>query len=342
MDAVLNDEQLEVERVANRLADQIAIRNPADLQVYDAEKSWSLLVSAGALTIRTREDRAPMASGTEARLFAEALAGALSPAPYMANTLAVDLLSRTDGGADWADSIANGTSRVAIALRSDFTLPVEPGAAPEIALEPNSADFAVAPCARDGRIEIHRYALRKDGTAVSQLDLTRSFGTIDPDSAEVVGKIDQDNIRRWTALALALASADAVGASRRTLDNAIAYSHDRFAYGAPVGSFQALQHLIVDAFVELQLASALTTHAAWSVDVLPPDQALLAARGAKATTGRVALGIAEAAMQVFGGIGVTREHIAHLFSRRVMVDRWLFGGENMHLDAIADARLGDC
>jgi alkylation response protein AidB-like acyl-CoA dehydrogenase len=147
-------------------------------------------------------------------------------------------------------------------------------------------------------------------------------------------------LQRWYALALTLAAADALGAARQTLDNAIGYSKDRYAYGVPIGSFQALQHLIVEAYVDLQPAAALISHGAWAIDVLDSASALLAARAAKAQTSRVALGVAEAAMQVFGGIGVTLEHIAHFFSRRVIVDRMLFGAEDLHFSSIADARLG--
>jgi alkylation response protein AidB-like acyl-CoA dehydrogenase len=45
-------------------------------------------------------------------------------------------------------------------------------------------------------------------------------------------------------------------------------------------------------------------------------------------------------MQVFGGIGQTWEHVAHLHTRRALVDRELFGNESEQLLRIADVRLG--
>jgi alkylation response protein AidB-like acyl-CoA dehydrogenase len=193
---------------------------------------------------------------------------------------------------------------------------------------------------KTGGAQVLRYRVDPSSIAPTRLDATRMAGKVLAGSGEAVGSVERADVQRWSALALTLASADAVGAVRQALDNAISYSKERYAYGAPIGSFQALQHLIVDAYIELQSSSSLTRYAAWAIDVLEPEKALLAGRGAKANTSRVALGIAEAAMQVFGGIGVTYEHIAHFFSRRVMVDRSLFGDEKVHYAAIADTRLG--
>ncbi|MNG37925.1 hypothetical protein D3C84_1254260 [compost metagenome] len=70
------------------------------------------------------------------------------------------------------------------------------------------------------------------------------------------------------------------------------------------------------------------------------DQALLAARTAKAYAASVALPVTETVMQVYGGIGQTWEHIAHVYTRRALLNARLFGDESYQLQRIADARLG--
>jgi alkylation response protein AidB-like acyl-CoA dehydrogenase len=145
---------------------------------------------------------------------------------------------------------------------------------------------------------------------------------------------------RWLALALTAVSADAVGAMRHGLEQVVAYTKERIQYGVPVGSFQAVQHLCAEALVAVEGADSTVKYAAWAVDELEPDEALLAARTAKAYCATTARTVPETIMQVYGGIGQTWEHIAHFVNRRNLVDRQLFGDDAAQQTAIADARLG--
>ncbi|MNG15200.1 Crotonobetainyl-CoA dehydrogenase [compost metagenome] len=120
----------------------------------------------------------------------------------------------------------------------------------------------------------------------------------------------------------------------------MAYTKERVQYGALIGSFQAIQHLCAEMLVQAQAAQSITCYAAWAVDQLDADAALLAARTAKAYASSVALPVTEAVMQVYGGIGQTWEHIAHVYTRRALLDARLFGDESHQLQQIADARLG--
>jgi alkylation response protein AidB-like acyl-CoA dehydrogenase len=339
MHAALTAEQVDLKRVADRLAASVAIRNPSDLDTHDREKAWRLLVDAGALALRSREAGEPLASGTEVRLFVEAASAALLTAPLLGNTLAVDLLARTDANDDLVESIGTGKIRVGVLLSRHLIHLAGAKDAAAVAWDVEGADTVVGlETASGGSTSVVRYAVDPGSVTPTPTDATRAKGKVLAGSGEQIGTVSSEDLQRWLALALTLAAADALGAARQTIENAIAYSKERHAYGVPIGSFQALQHLMVDAYVELQPAATLTHYAAWAVDVLDPEQALIAARAAKATTARVTLGVAETAMQVFGGIGVTKEHIVHLFSRRVIVDRFLFGDEDLHYSSIADAR----
>jgi len=124
------------------------------------------------------------------------------------------------------------------------------------------------------------------------------------------------------------------------LRKAVEYAKEREQYGVKIGTFQAIQHLCADALVHIEAASSTTRFAAWALDAADPADALLAARVAKAYASSVAAEVTETVMQVFGGIGQTWEHIAHVHTRRALTDRAVLGDESYQLLHIADARLG--
>jgi alkylation response protein AidB-like acyl-CoA dehydrogenase len=155
-----------------------------------------------------------------------------------------------------------------------------------------------------------------------------------------VGSVTPDELVRFEALALALLAADLVGVMQAALDAAVAYVRQRVQFGVPVGSFQAVQHLAADAKVLLEGSRSSMWHAAWAVDELAVEDAVLAARQAKAYCSRAALAVVEIHVQLHGGIAITWEELAHVRVRRVLLDRATFGDERAQEDAIAATRLG--
>jgi alkylation response protein AidB-like acyl-CoA dehydrogenase len=133
--------------------------------------------------------------------------------------------------------------------------------------------------------------------------------------------------------AVALAAED-LGAADRAVQLAVAYAKEREAFGRPIGSYQAVKHLLVDAWVGVDQLRSLVWWAAWAADAAP-DELPLAASAAKAYAAEVFERAAETCVQVHGGIGFTWEHDAHLYWRRAKVDRLLLGDEAEHLDRVA-------
>ena len=117
---------------------------------------------------------------------------------------------------------------------------------------------------------------------------------------------------------------------------AVDYARERRQYGAPIGSFQAVQHLLADAHVTTEGSHSVALHAAWAVDALPPGEALAAASLAKAYCARAARSVCETAIQVHGGIGNTWECLAHVFLRRALLSTDLFGGVGKSLDRVLE------
>jgi alkylation response protein AidB-like acyl-CoA dehydrogenase len=139
-----------------------------------------------------------------------------------------------------------------------------------------------------------------------------------------------ERLERWMARALALISADLLGVMSGTLTEAVAHTADRVQYGRPIGSFQAVQHLCADQLVTIEATRSSIWHAAWASDVLAPQVALEAARLTKIYCTSGALEVTEAAIQVWGGLGMTWEVRAHLFLRRALLSRLLFGDHEHH------------
>jgi alkylation response protein AidB-like acyl-CoA dehydrogenase len=114
-----------------------------------------------------------------------------------------------------------------------------------------------------------------------------------------------------------MVSSELVGAAGAFVRLSVEYARERRQYGRPIGSFQAVQHLLADATVLVEAGTSATRYAAWCLDNESPARALTAARVAKAEVNASALDAVYTGMQVFGGIAQTWEHIAHLYLRKV-------------------------
>lgn len=129
-------------------------------------------------------------------------------------------------------------------------------------------------------------------------------------------------------------AAEGIGAASAALDLAIEYSRDREQFGRPIGTFQALQHVIAAAHVQRAAAWSTTLYAAAALQEGLPD-AGEATAVAKAWSARASREVVEAALQVLGGIAFTWEHDVHLLQRRVLAAEQRFGDAVQHEDAIA-------
>ena len=112
-------------------------------------------------------------------------------------------------------------------------------------------------------------------------------------------------------------AADALGAATAVMNLAVEYAKVRRQFDQPIGSFQAVQHLCVDMYEAVELARSGVIHALWAADAAEPAERHRAALRAKAFAGRLA-SVGDTAIQVFGGIGFTWEHDAHLYLKRLL------------------------
>ncbi|MBW8825347.1 MAG: acyl-CoA/acyl-ACP dehydrogenase [Acidobacteria bacterium] len=172
------------------------------------------------------------------------------------------------------------------------------------------------------------------------VDMTRRFGKVTFDGARlplaaVVGEVGGagDIVEHQLEVALALQCAELVGVADRTMEFTVEYGRERYAFGRPIVSFQVLKHRIADMTHWLEGSKAVSDALAGAIDDAKPDAARLASV-AKAFVGERGPDIVDECVQITGGIGVTWEHDIHLYSRRAVVDRALFGSPEEHKERV--------
>ncbi|HKE72306.1 MAG TPA: acyl-CoA dehydrogenase family protein [Acidimicrobiales bacterium] len=137
-----------------------------------------------------------------------------------------------------------------------------------------------------------------------------------------------------------LAAALLVGAAQGALDLARDYAAERHQFGVPIGSFQAVKHLLADMYVRVELARAATWAAAASLAGRGGAEPDRAAGTAKLLAGEAGVGNGRTAVQVLGGMGFTWDMPAHRFLKRAWVLEHAFGTAPDHAARLG-AALGD-
>jgi len=176
-------------------------------------------------------------------------------------------------------------------------------------------------------------------TQLTGLDLTREFvdvsfnGVHVPEDAVLDGDDPVSLVDLQVDVAATLGVAEAVGAMSRLLELTVAYAKDRTAFGRPIGSFQALKHLLADASLSVEVSAAGATAAAHAVGDRSPAGSEIASL-AKAYVGDAGVAVAQACQQTHGGIGFTWEHDLHFYLRRLAVDRVLYGDPSWHRERV--------
>jgi 3-oxochol-4-en-24-oyl-CoA dehydrogenase len=206
-------------------------------------------------------------------------------------------------------------------------------------------DLVVVAVAEDGEPALFLLDPAVDGVVAEAervLDGTRPMATITLSSAPAVrlsgdGPIG-DVVDRNVDVALAVLSAEQVGACERVLEIATDYARTREQFGRRIGSFQAIKHKCADMLVDLEWARS-ASHAALEAldgsDAAAAGEAEWRASMAKAVCSEALRNAAKANVQIHGGIGFTWEDSAHLYFRRARTDEVVFGTPGQHWDRLS-------
>ncbi len=179
-------------------------------------------------------------------------------------------------------------------------------------------------------------------TPMRTIDLTRRFSAVTfagasiPASAAVgdTGAAGPE-VASQLQLANVMQTAEMVGAMDKAMEITVDWAFNRYSFGRPLASYQALKHRFADMKAWLECSHALADAAARAVQ----DRAGTAAElvsGAKAYIGQYGPELCHECVQLHGGIGVTFDHDMHLYVRRVALDAALYGTVTEHRLRLAD------
>jgi alkylation response protein AidB-like acyl-CoA dehydrogenase len=305
-------------------ADQLAFRD-AFRELLDREctpdvareshvpELWKRVGEMGALGIRRELDEVDLV------LLLEEAGRALLPGPFLA-TAAVGVPALTETGEkEWLDPVSSGDAVLAVGLQG------EPVAFADVA--------DVLLLGSDGVL----HAVPRDRV---QLERVESFSRArprfrvhwEPTDSE---RLDVSAEEAFERAALA-AAAEAVGVAARLIDMGAEYAKQREQFGAPIGSFQAVKHLLANALVKLEFARPAVYAAAWSLAEGVPDQAR-AVSLAKAMATDAAMLAARNSLQVHGAIGYTEEHHLHLWLKAAWALSLAYGDAAWHRARVAES-----
>jgi len=151
------------------------------------------------------------------------------------------------------------------------------------------------------------------------LDPTRPSSEINFKDADCISLGDKGE--GWTMIqnilnrAAILFAFEQVGGAQVALDEAKKYSIERYAFGKPIGSFQALKHKMADMYVKNELAKSNAYYGAWALST-DSMELPVAAAGARVSATEAFHYASKENIQIHGGVGFTWEYDCHLFYRR--------------------------
>jgi alkylation response protein AidB-like acyl-CoA dehydrogenase len=168
------------------------------------------------------------------------------------------------------------------------------------------------------------------------LDPLTPSGVLDAvPSGPVIG--DRTTADRLRLLGTVFCAASLVGVAQGALDVARSYALEREQFGRPIGSFQAIKHLLADMYVRLELARS-ATYAAAAITADPrAGDPVRAASVAKLLAGEAGIGNGRAAVQILGGMGFTWDMLPHYYLKRAWVLEHAFGTGSFHGLALGTA-----
>jgi len=369
MDFSITDEQsMLADSVARYIDNEYAFEDRMKIAEDEAAFSpavWQAAAEFGWTAMPFSEEDGGFDGGAvELMLIMEQFGRGLVVEPYLANVvLAGGVLKRVatpEQKERWLAKIIDGSLQAALAfaepqarydLANVATRAVADGdgfrisGRKAVVLNGGDAELVIVPSRIEGGEGISLFAVEAGADGVAR----RAYKTVD---AHAAAEITFDDLRVGPDALLGEAGgglpaleatvrdatlavcAEAAGILRAMHDKTVDYSKQRIQFGVPIGSFQALQHRMVDMLMACEQIRSLLYRAVMLAADDSPDagRAISELKYMIGTAGRK---VAEEAVQIHGGMGVTWElDIAHYFKRLTAIDI-LFGNADHHLDRLA-------
>jgi alkylation response protein AidB-like acyl-CoA dehydrogenase len=340
-----------------------AVRVVLDGQAdYDREL-WKGLAEMGFLGVAIPEEYGGAGAGhLELCVIAEEMGRALAPVPFSSTVyLAAEALLLAGSEAQkqgWLPKIASGEAIGTLALfegkgnpsldgiKLDAAGGVLNGVKKPVA-DGAIADFVIvaartASSGRDSDVSVFLVDMKSGGVeakALTNLDPTRGQAelTFRNCKAEQLGATGEGFgiITELLDRAAVLVAFEQLGGADRALEMGRDYALDRIAFGRPIGSFQAVKHMLADMYVSATLARSNCYYGAWALSTNAAELPEAAA-SARISATQAFQHCAKNNIQVHGGMGFTWEFDCHMYYRRANVLALSLGSMSYWEDALID------
>jgi hypothetical protein len=329
---------------------------------YDRDL-WKGLAEMGFLGVAIPEDYGGTGAGyLELCVIAEELGRALAPVPFSSTVyLAAEAILLAGSEAQkqkWLPLIASGEAIGTLALFEGkgnpspkaIKLQASGGTLSGVktpVLDGAIADFAVVAArtgstGRDSDISLFLVDMKAEGIeakALTNVDPTHGQAELSFKNcrAEPLGSPGEG----WSVIsqlldrAAVLIAFEQVGGADRALEMGRDYALDRIAFGRPIGSFQAIKHMLADMYVSATLARSNCYHGAWALSTNASELGEAAA-AARISATQAFQHCAKNNIQVHGGMGFTWEFDCHLYYRRANATALALGSMSYWEDALID------
>jgi alkylation response protein AidB-like acyl-CoA dehydrogenase len=308
---------------------------------------WAAMADQGWLAIEVPEDEGGLGLGTvEVAVLCEEVGRRLVAAPFLSSVLALGALAHPEargvkGTQEWRQAISEGAAVGCVAFVPRTGRLRAEGDGPEVVLNGTAGPTVFAPSADVAVVvtgsDVYAVDQREVGSprAVAAMDRTRELGVLSFEGTPALHLGGSESARAALDRAATLASAEMLGSADRVLAMAVDYAKDRVQFGKPIGSFQAVKHMLADALVDVEGMRSTAYYAAWCTAADDPDRSMSASM-AKAWCSDASRRVMATGLQVHGGIGFTWEHDMHLYLKRAQLDQVSYGDAAFHRDRIAD------
>ncbi|GAA0730478.1 acyl-CoA dehydrogenase family protein [Sphingomonas japonica] len=370
MPLYLNDEQVMLRDTTKQFVAEHApvshlraLRDANDSTGFSRDL-WKQFAEMGFTSILIGEDHGGLGLGhVEAGVVLEEIGRNLSPSPFLTTAVAaVEALKGTAHAERWFPGIVAGDTVAALAIDerakhgdaiamtaersgNGFKLSGEK----RFVTHAHVADLLIVAARTSGAdvddAGVTLFAVPKDADGLSHeterladssLAARSRFDRVEVDADAVIGEVDNGRVvlERLLAAGRTGASAEMLGVGGGAMDMTVAYMKERKQFGAPIGSFQALQHRAAHLYSEMEVARAAVLKAQQLLDA-DDARADEAVSVAKAMTGLAATLAVQEGIQMHGGIGMTDEYDIGFYMKRARVLAEMFGDSNFHADRLA-------
>ena len=351
-----DEQKLLRDQAARFLADHAAPRAILEGDAAFDRELWRGMAGLGWMGTTIPEADGGLGIGHEELcIIAEELGRTLAPTPFASSVyLATEAILLAGSAAQkqaYLPKLARGEAIGCLALAEGIGAPTEKSIAVTLAegrlrgvKEPvadgDVADFAVVLARGGNGLSLCIVDLVAAGVTreqVATVDPTRSHAriTFDDASAAHLGEPGEGWALTRIILdrAAVLIAFEQLGGAQACLDMAVDYARNRYAFGRPIGSFQAIKHKLADVYIATEIARSNAYYGAWALASGAGDLPVAAAAARIAASEAYNLAAREN-IQTHGGVGFTWESDCQLYYRRAKLLSLALGGERRWKDRL--------